>query len=55
MPGYHAAVARAVKLPARTPEGLRAKADLVAAYLCNDANDSAIALSLACDVLGSGR
>ncbi|MGI4945587.1 MAG: hypothetical protein ACRYHQ_34330 [Janthinobacterium lividum] len=52
MPRFHAAVARAAALPAVTPEGLRAKAWVVAAYLRNDANSADIALSLARDVLG---
>lgn len=53
MPRFHAAVARAAALPAMTPEGLRAKAGVVAGYLRNDANSADIALSLARDLLGS--
>lgn len=51
MPGFHAAVERAVGLPARTPEGLQAKAALALSYLRSDANSPDIAFSLARDVL----
>ncbi len=53
MPRFHAAVARAAALPATTPEGLQAKAGVVASYLRNDANSADIALSLARDLLGN--
>jgi len=53
MPRFHAAVARAAALPATTPDGLRAKAGVVASYLRNDANSADIALSLARDLLES--
>ena len=48
---YHATVARAAVLPARTPEGLQAKAGLVFLYL-EHGNDPEIALSLARDLMG---
>ncbi len=53
MPRLHAAVARAVALPATTSDGLHAKAGVVTFYLRNDANSADIALSLARDLLGS--
>ena len=53
MPRFHALVARAAELPARTPEGLRAKAELALSYLHTGDNDPEIALSVARDVLGS--
>lgn len=50
---YDAAVERAVVLPARTPEGLRAKAGLVLSHLhADDLCRTDIALSLARDVAG---
>lgn len=54
MADYDAAVARAVTLPARTPEGLRAKAALALSHLQNDdmCPCTEIALSLARDVAG---
>ena len=54
MPRFHALVARAAELPARTPEGLRAKAWLALSYLDTGSNDPEIALSVARDVL-AGR
>ena len=52
MPTFHAMVKRAADLPARTPEGLKAKAELVLSYLRTGDNDADIALSLARDVVG---
>lgn len=52
MKNYRVAVARAVVLPARTPEGLRAKAGLVLSHMQNDDTSTDIALSLARDVTG---
>ena len=54
MPRFHDLVARAADLPARTPEGLRAKAELALSYLHTGDNDAEIALSVARDVL-AGR
>ena len=51
MATYHALVERAGHVPARTPEGLRAKAELALAYLAAN-DDPEIAMSLARDVAG---
>lgn len=48
---YHGLVERAGHLPARTPEGLRAKAELALSYLAAN-DDPEIAVSLARDVAG---
>ena len=48
---YHVMVERAAELPARTPEGLRAKAELALSYLAAN-DDPEIAVSLARDVAG---
>ena len=48
---YHLMVERAAELPARTPEGLRAKAELALSYLAAN-DDPEIAVSLARDVAG---
>ena len=47
---YFAAVERATEIPARTPEGLRAKAALLLLHLRSGEDCTALAGSLACDV-----
>lgn len=49
---YHDAITRAARLPARTPEGLRAKARLVVSYFSGDGGNADLALSLARDLIG---
>ena len=49
---WHRLVRRAAKLPARTPEGLLAKAGLVNSYLRENEDAAGIGLSLARDILG---
>ena len=51
MATYHALVERAGHIPARTPESLRAKAELALSYLAAN-DDPEIAMSLARDVAG---
>ena len=43
---------RIVALPARTPDGLRAKSEFLLCYLSNGGTDPEPAASLACDVTG---
>ena len=52
---YFAAVERAAELPARTPEGLRAKAALLLLHLRSDEDCAVLAASLACDVARRDR
>ncbi len=52
---YFAAVERAAELPARTPEGVRAKAGLLLLHIRSGEDHTALAASLACDVTGRDR
>ena len=49
---YFDAVGRAAELPARTPEGLRAKAALLLLHIHSGEDHTALAASLACDMAG---
>ena len=52
MRGYFAGVRRAAELPARTPEGLRAKAELALRTLITNEDDHPLVISLLRDMLG---
>ena len=52
MRGYSAGVKRAAELPARTPEGLRAKAELALRSLMPNDDEHLLVVSLLRDMLG---